>query len=153
MEQGAKRDVTILIAEDDDGHAELIKDNLRESGVNNQIIRFRNGQEALDFFFAAPAADQPGRQPGEAYLMLLDIRMPKVDGVEVLRRIKRDPELKNMPVIMLTTTDDPREIRACYELGCNCYITKPVDYQQFSEMLSRLGLFIMVVQVTPLNGV
>lgn len=160
MESGIKKEVTILIAEDDDGHAELICDNLHEAGIHNPMIRFRNGQETLDFFYGAPlgpsgqeAADAAFRRvPGRAYLLLLDIRMPKVDGVEVLRQIKGDPELKNMPVIMLTTTDDPREIRTCYELGCSCYVTKPVDYQQFSEMLTRLGLFLLVVQVPSLNG-
>ena len=152
MEDGLTKEVTILIAEDDDGHAELICDNLRESGVHNPIIRFGNGQEALDFFFGPPHADLPRREHGRAYMLLLDIRMPKVDGVEVLKQIKQDPELKNMPVIMLTTTDDPREIRNCYALGCSCYVTKPVDYQKFSEMLTRLGLFLMVVQVPQLSG-
>ncbi len=145
--------VTILIAEDDDGHAELIGDNLLEAGITNPIIRFRNGQETLDFFFnssARLAEGKPGLSPGQAYMLLLDIRMPKVGGVEVLRRLKADPQLKNMPVIMLTTTDDPREIQNCYELGCNCYVTKPVDYQQFSEMLVRLGLFLLVVQAPSL---
>ena len=160
MELGIKKEVTILIAEDDDGHAELICDNLKEAGIHNPMIRFRNGQEALDFFFG-PSQPQPGqsragdesqRVPGRAYLLLLDIRMPKIDGVEVLRQIKADHTLKHMPVIMLTTTDDPREIRNCYELGCSCYVTKPVDYQQFSAMLTRLGLFLLVVQVPSLNG-
>ena len=160
MEQGIKKEVTILIAEDDDGHAELICDNLHEAGIHNPMIRFRNGQEALDFFFAPPlplsgqggAETETRRAHGRAYLLLLDIRMPKVGGIEVLRQIKADPELKNMPVIMLTTTDDPREIHHCYELGCSCYVTKPVDYSQFSEMLTRLGLFLLVVQVPVLNG-
>ncbi len=151
MENGLKKEVTILIAEDDDGHAELICDNLRESGLNNPIIRFADGQEALDFFFGKPQGDLPRREHGRAYMLLLDIRMPKVDGVEVLKQIKEDPELKSMPVIMLTTTDDPREIRNCYALGCSCYVTKPVDYQKFSDMLTRLGLFLLVVQVPNLN--
>ncbi len=144
----SSRSVTILIAEDDDGHAELIQDNLREAGVHNAIMRFRDGSDLLDFFFA-PA---PRYQPGQAYLLLLDIRMPVVDGIAVLRRIKQDQLLKNMPVIMLTTTDDPREIRTCYELGCSCYVTKPVDYGRFSEMLTRLGLFLLVVQVPSLKA-
>jgi CheY-like chemotaxis protein len=151
MEQGLKREVTILIAEDDDGHAELIMDNLLESGLRNPLIRFRDGREALDFLIGQPDGDAPRRVHGTAYMMLLDIRMPKVDGIEVLKRIKQDPELKNMPVIMLTTTDDPREIRNCYELGCSCYVTKPVHYEKFSDMLSRLGLFLLVVQVPQLN--
>jgi CheY-like chemotaxis protein len=146
-------ELTILIAEDDDGHAELIIENLRDAGINNKIVRFRNGQEALDFFFNEPQANNQTavRIPGQAYMLLLDIRMPKVDGVEVLRQIKADPELKKMPVLMLTTTDDPREIEKCYSLGCSCYITKPLDYKQFSETLIRLGLFLLVVQIPQLD--
>lgn len=140
-------EVTILIAEDDDGHAELIEDNLREAGVRNPIIRFRDGQEALDFFYA----DESGAGRGTGYLLLLDIRMPRVDGVQVLRTLKGDDGLKNIPVIMLTTTDDPREIELCYSLGCSCYITKPVEYRRFAEMLRRLGLFVVIVQVPPVG--
>ncbi len=151
MENGFEKKVTILIAEDDDGHAELIEENLRESGLKNTIIRFRDGQEALDFLFGEPSETQPRRVRGQAYMMLLDIRMPRVDGVQVLQRLKQDPELKSMPVIMLTTTDDPREIQNCYALGCSCYITKPIDYQKFSDMLTRLGLFLLVVQVPSIN--
>lgn len=146
----ATGEVTILIAEDDDGHAELIMDNLREAGVFNRMLRFRDGQETLDFFFAQGGSEK--REKGRAYMLLLDIRMPKVDGVEVLRQIKADRELRNIPIIMLTTTDDPREIRNCYNLGCSCYVTKPVDYGKFAEMLNRLGLFIVIVQVPQLFG-
>lgn len=151
MEKLAKNEVVVLIAEDDDGHAELIIDNLREAGLTNQIIRFRDGQEAVDFLTGDPGTPDT-YQPGIAYLLLLDVRMPRLDGVEVLRRVKQHPDLHKMPVIMLTTTDDPREVKNCYELGCSCYITKPVDYDRFSEMLNRLGLFLMVVQVPNLNG-
>lgn len=151
MEKLTKNEVSILIAEDDDGHAELIVDNLREAGLKNEIVRFRDGQEVWDFLVGPPNTPTT-RQTGTAYLLLLDIRMPRLDGVEVLRRVKADPELHKLPVIMLTTTDDPREVQNCYELGCSCYITKPVDYDRFSEMLSRLGLFLMVVQVPDING-
>lgn len=152
MNRSDAQQVTILIAEDDDGHAELIQDTLREAGVHNPIHRFRDGQQALDFLLGPPDGTAIRREHGRAYMMLLDIRMPKVDGVEVLRRVKQDRELKNMPIIMLTTTDDPREIRTCYELGCSCYVTKPVDYRKFNDMLTRLGLFLLVVQVPQLNG-
>ncbi|HEX9079510.1 MAG TPA: response regulator, partial [Desulfuromonadaceae bacterium] len=97
MKSNSKKEVTILIAEDDDGHAELIRDNLYEAGLRNPLIRFRDGQEALDFFFAPPDGVVPRREPGRAYLLLLDIRMPKVDGVAVLKRLKTTPELKSMP--------------------------------------------------------
>jgi CheY-like chemotaxis protein len=86
------------------------------------------------------------------YLVLLDIRMPKVDGVEVLRRIKADPELRRLPVIMLTTTDDAREVSRCHELGCSVYLQKPVDYEKFAEAMRRLGLFIMLMQVPSVSG-
>jgi CheY-like chemotaxis protein len=85
-------------------------------------------------------------------VLLLDIRMPKVDGIEVLRQVKCDPELKKLPVIMVTTTDDPREIDRCHELGCSNYITKPVEYSQFVETIRRLGLFLLTVEVPTLNG-
>lgn len=138
-------DVTILVADDDDGHAELIRANLVECGVQNPIERFKDGQAIWDFLnIQGPG---PHREKNKSYLLLLDIRMPKMDGIEVLKNIKSNPDLKNMPVIILTTTDDPREIAECYSLGCNCYITKPVDFIKFTETLKRLGLFIIVVRV------
>ena len=142
--------VTILIAEDDDGHAELIRENLQDSGISNPVIRFVNGQEIWDFL--SRSGTGPHRESQQAYLLLLDIRMPKIDGVEVLRRVKADPSLRSMPVIMLTTTNDPREVKECYELGCSSYVTKPVNYQQFSEALKTLGLYIMIIQVAVING-
>ena len=141
--------VTILIAEDDDGHAELIREHLEEAGISNPIIRFTNGQEAWDFLSLNGTG--PHRHEKQPYLLLLDIRMPKMDGIELLRRVKADPALHSIPVIMLTTTNDPREVKACYDLGCNSYVTKPVNYQQFAEALKRLGLFIVIMQVTPIN--
>lgn len=139
--------VTILIAEDDDGHALLVQERFEGVGVHNPLIRFRNGQEAWAFL-SGPACIETGK----AYLLLLDIRMPGLDGVEVLRRVKNDPRLKNMPVIMLTTTDDPREISLCYELGCNNYLTKPVEFQKFAEVTKRLGLFLQIMKVPQIAG-
>jgi CheY-like chemotaxis protein len=136
--------VVILIAEDDDGHAELIREGLEEAGVQNPIERFRNGQEAWDYL--SHLATNKKKDPN-AYLLLLDINMPIMDGIEVLRRIKMNPVLMDIPVIMLTTTDDPREIEACYKIGCNIYITKPVDFVKFSETLRRLGLFVQIVKL------
>jgi CheY-like chemotaxis protein len=136
--------VTVLIAEDDDGHAELILELLREVGIQNPARRFRDGQEVMDFF--ADRVVHPDPQNG-ACLLLLDIRMPRMDGVEVLRRMKADPWLKAIPVVMLTTTDDPREIQGCYELGCNCYVTKPIEFDQFTAALKQLGLFLLIMQV------
>jgi CheY-like chemotaxis protein len=138
------KEVTILIADDDHGHVRLIEKNLLRAGLHNAIERFENGQEALDFLFGRG----PRQRAKEAsYLLLLDIRMPQVDGVEVLRLVKADLELKKMPVIMLTTTDDPREVDRCHSLGCSNYIVKPVDYEKFAEAVKQFGLFISLVQV------
>jgi CheY-like chemotaxis protein len=144
------REVVILIADDDPGHVRLIEKNLARAGLHNPIIRFENGQEILEFLFRQGAG--PHRRPETAYLLLLDIRMPQVDGVEVLRRIKADSELRKIPVSMLTTTDDPREVARCHELGCNNYIVKPVDYDKFAEAIRQLGLFISLVQVPEINA-
>jgi CheY-like chemotaxis protein len=143
-------EITILIAEDDDGHASLITSALKEAGLLNPMLRFRDGQEALDFLFQKGPG--PHREPGRSYLLLLDIRMPRVDGVQTLAAIKQDPVLKELPVIMLTTTDDPQEIQACYRQGCNCYVTKPVEFNAFTESLNRVGLFLRVVRVPHING-
>ena len=143
------REVVILIADDDAGHARLIEKNLSRAGLHNPMQRFENGQQVLDFFFGEP--DGSRHKPNVSYLLLLDIRMPKVDGVEALRRIKQDQVLRKMPVIMLTTTDDPREVERCHALGCNSYIVKPVDYERFAETIKNLGLFISLVEVPEIH--
>ena len=144
------KEVVILIADDDAGHTRLIEKNLQRAGLHNSILRFENGQDILDFLFRR--GERPKRAFDIPYLLLLDIRMPKVDGVEVLRQVKADPELRKLPVSMLTTTDDPREVARCHELGCNNYIVKPVGYEKFAEAIQQLGLFISLVQVPDLNG-
>ena len=145
-----KKEIVIIISEDDEGHATLIRKNLERSGFANQILYFKDGQETLDYLFRKGKG--PHREIGRSYLLLLDIRMPKVDGVEVLRQIKQADELCKMPVIMITTTDDPREVEKCHELGCSSYITKPVDYEKFIEAIRRLGLFLSVVEMPRING-
>ena len=142
--------LTILLAEDDDGHANLIHRNLERAGLANGFVRVRDGQEALDLI--RREGEHAGRAPLGDYLLLLDINMPRVDGVEVLRQVKADPALVTTPVIMLTTTDDPREIERCYKYGCNVYITKPVAYDKFVEAIRQLGLFLQVVKVPPNGG-
>lgn len=139
-----------LIVEDDEGHAILMRQNLELAGLDNAVEHFRDGQAALDFLFQRNPAHQ--REAGRIYLVLLDIRMPKVDGIEVLRRIKGDPELRKLPVIMLTTTDDAREVARCHELGCNVYIQKPVDYEKFVDAIHRLGRFITLLLLPQVGG-
>lgn len=141
--------LTLILAEDDDGHASLIQRNLQRAGFVNDIIRVKDGQEALDFIRAE--GEHTERVLKGLVLLLLDINMPRVDGVEVLRQLKNDPNTARIPVIMLTTTDDPREVERCYKLGCNVYVTKPVEYDGFIEAIKRLGLFLQVVKL-PSNG-
>jgi CheY-like chemotaxis protein len=141
----ATEPILIVLVEDDDGHANLVERNLKRAGVANGIHRLSDGQEALDFVHGVGAC--AGRIVTKPMLLLLDIKMPRVDGVEVLRQLKSDSQTALVPVIMLTTTDDPREIQRCYELGCSVYITKPVDYQAFVEAINRLGLFLQVVRL------
>jgi CheY-like chemotaxis protein len=144
------QEVIILIAEDDEGHAELIRKNLARTGIINKIIHFKDGQEVVDFLFCRGAG--PHRRPGDAFILLLDIRMPKLGGDEVLEQIKADPELRKIPTIMITTTDDPREVAHCHSLGCSNYITKPVEYDEFINAVRQLGLFLTIVQVPHING-
>lgn len=140
----SEKQVTILVVEDDPGHAALIERNLRRAGIGNRMILFQDGQGIVDFLFEH---EHGARRGEESYILLLDIRLPKIDGVEVLRRIKANEELRKIPVIMLTTTDDPREIERCHSLGCSHYIRKPVEYEHFLSVLRQLGLFLLVVEV------
>jgi len=135
----------ILVVDDDQGHRELIRRNLLRGGLTNTIVGLANGNEALEYVFCRGAYAE--RKSDAELLMLLDINMPGMDGVEVLRQIKADPHKKKIPVIMLTTTDDPREIKLCYELGCNVYVTKPVEPGEFIDAIKRLGMFISIVRV------
>jgi CheY-like chemotaxis protein len=142
---GNYKELIILIAEDDDGHAELIKDGFESAGVRNAMIRFRNGLEAWNFLNGTDP--DVVLNPDKSYLLLLDINMPLMDGIEVLSKIKTDAKLKEIPVVMLTTTDDPREVESCYRAGCNFYITKPIHFELFAETLKRMGLFIQIVRI------
>jgi CheY-like chemotaxis protein len=144
-----KKEVVILIAEDDEAHVTLIQRNLKRAGITNEQLLFKDGQETLDFLYCR---GERQRARGTSYMLLLDIKMPNVDGVEVLRQVKEDPDLKRMPVIMVTTTDDPREVDHCHELGCSSYVTKPVDYEKFVEAIRRLGLYLLIVEVPKIDG-
>jgi CheY-like chemotaxis protein len=135
----------ILIVDDDEGHVELLRRNLRRIALDNPIVILYDGAQALDYVFKR--GDFARREGGDP-LMLLDINMPgTVNGVEVLRQVKSDPSTQKMPVIMLSTADDPREIARCYELGCSVYIAKPVDSTLFIEAIKRLGFFLQIIRV------
>ena len=140
---------TILLAEDDDGHASLVQRNLKRANIADEIVRVKDGQEALDYVHRAGRSVAGTSNPPR--LVLLDINMPRLDGIEVLRRIKSDVSTRAIPVVMLTTTDDPREIDRCYDLGCNAYVTKPVEYAGFIDAIKSLGNFLQVLSTPTQN--
>lgn len=137
--------VSIIMIEDDEGHARLIEKNIRRAGVSNEIIPFTNGTDALNYLFGSDGsgAVSAGRQ----LLILLDLNLPDMGGVDILEKVKANTHTKRSPVVVLTTTDDSREIQRCYDLGANVYITKPVDYDGFANAIRQLGLFFSVIQV------
>ncbi|MEO5339459.1 MAG: response regulator [Magnetococcus sp. MYC-9] len=135
--------VTILMVEDEDAHATLIERNLRRCGIHNPIHRLRNGREALDYLFGR--GKYAMQQPIAPLLVLLDLNMPEVDGYQVIRELKATAEQRTIPVIILTTTDDPHEIQRCYDLGCNNFISKPVDPLEFAKTIQNMGLFISIM--------
>ena len=137
--------VTILLIEDDPGHARLIEKNVRRAGVNNTILPFTDGTAALEHLFGRTAEGH--RRIHLPILVLLDLNLPDMSGTEILARIKADDLVRRAPVIVLTTTDDKQEIQRCYDLGCNVYITKPVEYESFAVAIRQLGLFLAVMQV------
>ncbi len=136
------RPVGIVMVEDDEGHARLIEKNIRRAGINNAIRHFTDGSTALEFLFNdahGPALNGPA-------LILLDLNLPDMSGTDILTRIKAEESpLRRTPVVVLTTTDDKVEIQRCYDLGCNVYITKPVNYESFAQAIRQLGLFLSVI--------
>ena len=139
----AAQAVTIVMVEDDEGHARLIEKNLKRAGVYNDVKHFASGTAAVHYLLG------PNRPKTNPLLVLLDLNLPYMSGIDILGQLKEDEQLRMAPVIVLTTTDDEREIRRCYELGCNVYITKPVNYETFAMAIRQLGLFLAVIQVPP----
>ena len=139
------RPVSIVMIEDDEGHARLIERNIRRAGVNNEITSFRNGTDGLTYLLGADGSGEESAQ--RSMLILLDLNLPDMTGVDILVKVKVNKHTKRSPVIILTTTVDEREIKRCYDLGANVYITKPVNYESFANAIQQLGLFLSVMQV------
>ena len=137
--------VTIIMIEADEGHARLIEKNIRRAGVANEIIPFVNGTSALEFLMGEDGTGAVNK--GRQLLVLLDLNLPDMTGVDILEKVKTNEHTRRSPVVVLTTTDDQREIQRCYDLGANVYITKPVDYDGFANAIRQLGLFVSVMQV------
>jgi CheY-like chemotaxis protein len=139
------RPVSIVMIEDDEGHARLIEKNIRRAGVHNEIIPFANGTAALQYLLGSDGSGEISS--GRQLLILLDLNLPDMTGIDILEKLKSNQHTKRSPVVVLTTTDDSREIQRCYDLGANVYITKPVNYEGFANAIRQLGLFFAVMQV------
>jgi CheY-like chemotaxis protein len=137
--------VTIVMVEDDEGHARLIEKNIRRAGVNNEVIPFQNGGEALKYLLGEDGSGEVSAL--RHLLILLDLNLPDMTGIDILEKLKANEHTRRSPVVVLTTTDDQREIQRCYDLGANVYITKPVNYEGFANAIRQLGLFLSVMQV------
>jgi CheY-like chemotaxis protein len=139
------RPVSIVMIEDDEGHGRLIEKNIRRAGVHNEIVPFVNGGDALRYLLGD---DNSGEvSAGRQLLILLDLNLPDMTGIDILEKLKNNVHTRRSPVVVLTTTDDAREIQRCYDLGANVYITKPVNYEDFANAIRQLGLFFAVMQV------
>jgi len=146
---GMKHKPTILLAEDDDGHAGLILRSLKDAGITNDILCFDNGEDTLDFLFKR--GNEPYREEGVSYVLLLDIRLPGINGTEVLRQIKKDKWVNHIPVIMLSVSDDPVEIEQCRKLGCDNYFVKPSTHEKFSNIVENLGYYITATMLSKMS--
>jgi two-component system response regulator len=140
--------VEILLVEDSDEDAELTIRALRQRKLANELHRVKDGAEALDFIFAAGDYAARSAQP-RPRVVLLDLKLPKVDGMEVLRRMKEDPETRRIPVVMLTSSKEDRDLEAAYRLGVNSYIVKPVEFDKFVAAVEQLGLYWAVLNQNP----
>jgi two-component system response regulator len=142
------QEVEILLAEDSISDAEMTIDALKKNGLSNKLLHVKDGAAALDFIFAE--GEYTGRNIEEKpKVILLDLKMPKVNGIEVLHRIRADERTKNIPVVMLTSSKEDPDIKTCYDLGVNSYVVKPVEFDDFQKAVTELGLYWMIVNQQP----
>jgi two-component system response regulator len=141
-------EVELLLVEDNDGDAEMTIRALKKNNLANKIVRLKDGAEALDFIFAEGAYANRKVENGPK-VILLDLKMPKVNGIEVLQRVKSDPRTKTIPVVVLTSSQEDPDIKECYRLGVNSYVVKPVQFDAFVKAISELGVYWMLVNQPP----
>ena len=143
-------DVEILLVEDNPNDVELTLRALHKQNLANKVFVVKDGAEALDFIFATGQFAKRNIEH-RPKVILLDLKLPKVDGVEVLRAIKLDEQLKTIPIVVLTSSKETRDLQECYRLGVNSYVVKPVEFDQFSETVKQLGLYWMVLNSGPVG--
>ena len=142
--------VIVLLVEDNDDHAELVMRQMAEHRIANKVFRLADGQEALDYLFRKEKFANPDASP-RPHVIFLDLRLPKVDGLEVLKSIKESPDLRDIPVVVLTTSEGERDIAKAYINHTNSYVVKPIDYQKFCDLMDDLGFYWMSWNTTLRN--
>ena len=142
--------IKILLVEDDPNDVELTLSALRENHIANDVIVARDGEEALDYLFRRGPYES--REAGEPAVVLLDLKLPKVSGMEVLEQIKDDPQLRTLPVVVLTSSREEQDLVRSYNLGTNAYVVKPVDFHDFIEAVGQVGLFWAIINQPPPSG-
>lgn len=142
---------SILLAEDDPKDVRLTLAALEEHNLANEVVVARDGAEALDYLLRR--GPHAGREPGNPVVVLLDLKMPKVDGIEVLQEIRGNEELKSVPVVVLTSSRESRDLAECYKIGVNAYVVKPVQFTEFVEAVKKLGIFWACLNEPPPGSV
>ena len=143
-----KREIEVLLVEDNLGDAEMTIRALTKNNLANRLLHVNDGAKALDFLFAE--GDYLGRDVENLpHVILLDLKMPKINGLQVLKKIKNDPRTRNIPVVMLTSSKEDPDIEECYRLGVNGYVVKPVEFDEFQKVISSLGFYWMIVNQPP----
>ena len=145
-----KKEDVILIADDDKKHVELIRKNLLRAGLHNKMLHLADGREILDFLSDMDKGLE-GERNSQEYILLLNLNLPKIDGVKVLEKIKQNAKLKRIPVIILTATDNQHTIERCHNLGCSTYIVKPTEHEDFEETIQKIGHFLSDVEITSIK--
>lgn len=142
--------VIVLLVEDNDDHAELVMRQMADHRIANKVIRLADGQEALDYLFRKDNFEDPDTSP-RPHVIFLDLRLPKVDGLEVLKSIKESADLRDIPVVVLTTSEGERDIAKAYINHTNSYVVKPIDYKKFCDLMDDLGFYWMSWNTTLKN--
>jgi CheY-like chemotaxis protein len=137
----------ILLAEDNERDVELTLAALEEHNLANEVVVARDGEEALDYLYTR--GKFAGHANGLPVVVLLDLKMPKVDGLEVLRQMRQDPNIRHVPVVMVTSSREEQDLVRSYELGVNAYVVKPVDFQKFVESVRQIGVFWAIINEPP----